>query len=405
MLSKVGQNIILLLILIFWVMPFGGLLLTSLRDSKHANETGFWRSLMTNEIGYNFKTKGSEELRPEGDKYIISGNLLAERNAVRQALAAKNGEPEPFAIVGRISAFGSGASKPRQAVPGTALTIRGGLLTVGEDSDYRWVFAEPYRKDGKTIGAIVAHPPVLGLRNYERAFQDGKIGSALLNSFIVTIPATIIPITLAAFVAYAFAWMRFAGRDLLFAATVALMVVPLQLAFIPVLSMYAGLAEWATALNRWLGQCQGQACDVDAKNFGGLWAAHTAFGLPLAIYLLRNYIVGLPRELLDSARVDGASHLQVFTKIVVPLSVPALAAFGIFQFLWVWNDLLVALILGPSNDLVLPIVIQKQIGTLKSELERLNASAFISMIVPLMVFLFLHKYFIRGLLAGSIKGG
>ena len=134
---------------------------------------------------------------------------------------------------------------------------------------------------------------------------------------------------------------------------------------------------------------------------------HTAFGLPLAIYLLRNYIVGLPKELLESARVDGANHLQVFVRLIVPLSVPALASFAIFQFLWVWNDLLVALYLGPTtdSDLVFPIRLQKQLGTFKDELHLLNASAVISMIVPVIVFLSMQRYFIRGLLAGSVKGG
>lgn len=405
MLRRAMANLTLMLIVLVWVVPFTGLLLTSLRDTKHANETGFWRSITTSEIGYSMKTSGKEAMVEKNGVYIISGNLFDEFNAAALALAAKTGDAAPFRVVGEIVAFGRGASKPREVLPGESITIREGELTVQGNGDYKWVFAEPYEKAGKTIGVIIAHPPALGLRNYIRAFMDNKMLSALVNSFIVTVPATIIPITIAAFAAYAFSWMRFPGRDLLFIATVALMVVPLQLAFIPVLSMYANLAEWATALNQWIGRCDNQSCEVDAKNFAGLWAAHTAFGLPLAIYLLRNYIVGLPRELLESARVDGASHLQIFVKIIVPLSVPALASFGIFQFLWVWNDLLVALILGPSNDLVLPIVIQKQIGTFKSELERLNASAFISMVVPLIVFLTLQRYFVRGLLAGSVKGG
>ena len=393
------------LMLAVWVLPFFGLLLTSLRDTKHANETGFWRGVTTNEIGYSFKTKGSEALAEQDGLFVIEGNLFAEYNSAALALTEERGEPPPFALAGRVVAFGPGASSPREAEAGGAVVIRGGALSLQADGAYRWVFPEPYEKGGKTIGVIVDHPPALGLRNYRRAFQDGKVTAALVNSFIVTVPATIVPITLAAFAAYAFSWMRFPGRDALFACVVALMVVPLQLAFIPVLSAYADIAGWASALGGALGLCEPEDCEVPAKTFPGLWAAHTAFGLPLAIYLLRNYIVSLPRELLESARVDGASHLQTFVKLVVPLSTPALASFAIFQFLWVWNDLLVALILGPSDDLVLPIVIQKQIGTFKSELERLNASAFISMIVPLVVFLSLQRYFVRGLLAGSVKGG
>lgn len=396
---------LLLVLVLIWTLPFAGLLLTSLRSTKHANETGFWTSFSTNEIGYSIKTKGKEALAQEDGKWIIRGNVFEERNAKDAALAADKGEPEPYKIEGKIVRFGPGASKPDVAGAGDTIDIRGGAFTLSENGDYEWVFNEEYTKSGKTIGVKVDHPPQFGLRNYVRAFIDGRITKSLINSFIVTIPATVIPITIAAFAAYAFSWLSFPGRDILLACVVALLVVPLQLAFIPVLSMYSNLASWASDLNASLGWCEGLECELPAKTFSGLWLAHTAFGLPLAIYLLRNYIAGLPKELLESARLDGASHLQIFVKLVLPLSLPALASYGIFQFLWVWNDLLVALILGPTNDLVLPIEIQKQIGTFKSELERLNASAFISMIVPLIVFLSMQRYFVRGLLAGSVKGG
>lgn len=395
----------LILIVAFWVVPFAGLLLTSLRPTKHANETGFWRSLVTNEIGYSMKTQGKDGLKQVDDKWVISGNIIEERNDFDADLANKKGEPETFKINGKIVKFGPGASKPDVATPGDTIDIRGGAFTLQENGDYDWVFNEEYTKSGKTIGVIVDHPPQFGLRNYVISFMDSRIPNALINSFIVTIPATLIPITLAAFAAYAFSWMRFPGRDAVLVVVLALLVVPLQLAFIPVLSMYADVAGWASALKQALGWCEGGGCETSAKSFGGLWIAHTAFGLPLAIYLLRNYIAGLPRELLEAARIDGATHFQIFVRLILPLSVPALASFGIFQFLWVWNDLLIALILGPTNDLVLPIEIQKQIGTFKSEIERLNASAFISMIVPLIVFLAMQKYFVRGLLAGSVKGG
>ena len=239
-------------------------------------------------------------------------------------------------------------------------------------------------------------------------FDNKNVPNALISSFIVTIPATIIPITIAAFAAYAFAWMQFPGRDWLFVIVVSLMVVPTQLAFLPILQGFSGIASWATALNQWVTDCElTDSCQVASKSFASLWITHTAFGLPLAIYLLRNYIVGLPKELLQSARIDGASHLQIFTRLIIPLSVPALASFSIFQFLWVWNDLIVALYIGPNNasDLVFPIRLQKQLGTFKDQLHLLNASAVISMIVPVLVFLSMQRYFIRGLLAGSVKGG
>ena len=189
---------------------------------------------------------------------------------------------------------------------------------------------------------------------------------------------------------------------------VSLMVVPTQLAFLPILQGFSGIASWAAALKAALTDCElTQSCAYPSKTFASLWITHTAFGLPLAIYLLRNYIVGLPRELLESARIDGANHIQIFTRLIVPLSVPALASFSIFQFLWVWNDLIVALYIGPNEntDLVFPIRLEKQLGTFKDQLHLLNASAVISMIVPVIVFLAMQRYFIRGLLAGSVKGG
>ena len=202
--------------------------------------------------------------------------------------------------------------------------------------------------------------------------------------------------------------MQFPGRDWLFIIVVSLMVVPTQLAFLPILQGFNGIATWATALKQWTTDCElTNTCQFPTKSFAGLWLTHTGFGLPLAIFLLRNYIVGLPRELLESAKIDGANHMQIFVKVVIPLSVPALASFSIFQFLWIWNDLLVAMFVGPSenDNIVFPILLERQLGTFGDQLHLLNASAVISMVVPVIVFLAMQKYFIRGLLAGSVKGG
>jgi alpha-glucoside transport system permease protein len=298
----------------------------------------------------------------------------------------------------------------RKLVPaGEVMDVRGGDFVFQENGDFTWTFAEETAPKPKKLDAFIDQDPVFGSDAYVEVLFDNKnVPNALISSFIVTIPATIIPITIAAFAAYAFAWMSFPGRDWLFVIVVSLMVVPTQLAFLPVLQGFSGIASWATQLNQWLTDCEvNDTCQVASKSFAGLWITHTAFGLPLAIYLLRNYIVGLPKELLQSARIDGANHLQIFTKLIVPLSVPALASFSIFQFLWVWNDLIVALYIGPNNaeDLVFPIRLQKQLGTFKDQLHLLNASAVISMIVPVIVFLSMQRYFIRGLLAGSVKGG
>jgi alpha-glucoside transport system permease protein len=228
-------------------------------------------------------------------------------------------------------------------------------------------------------------PGTWTLANYELVINSEGFMTAFLNSLIVTIPSTVIPITIAAFAAYAFAWIHFPFRGLLFALVVGLLVVPLQMSLIPILRLFGTLGLQGTFL--------------------GIWLVHTAFGLPLAIFLLYNYISQLPRDLFESAAIDGASHLQVFLRLVLPLSVPALAAFAIFQFLWVWNDLLVALVfLGTGEEeRVLPTALNVLIGNRGGQWYVLAAGAFMTMIVPLIVFLGLQRFFVRGILAGSVK--
>ena len=223
------------------------------------------------------------------------------------------------------------------------------------------------------------------LANYQNVIGSGGMGNAFLNSLIVTIPATVIPITIAAFAAYAFAWIPFRGRGILFTIVVGLLVVPIQMSLIPILKIYSGASLYGT--------------------FVGIWLAHTGFGLPLAIFLLYNFISQLPRDLFESASIDGATHLQTFIRIVLPLSIPALGAFAIFQFLWVWNDLLVALtFLGPATDLrVMPTALYALLGSRGGQWQLLTAGAFITMLLPLIVFLVLQRAFVRGILAGSVK--
>jgi alpha-glucoside transport system permease protein len=247
----------------------------------------------------------------------------------------------------------------------------------------------------------LAHPFDTGqwtLENYRLALDTGGFASAFLNSLAVAIPATVIPITIAAFAAYAFSWMDFRGRYLMFIAVVGLLVVPLQMALIPVLRLYN---QGAIIGNYYVFP------DLDLNGtFLGVWLAHTAFGLPLAIYLLRNYIGSLPSSIIESARIDGADHFTIFWRLIIPLSVPALAAFAIFQFLWVWNDLLVAYVfLGGSRETrVLTLALQGLIGREGENWHLLTAAAFISMALPLLVFFSLQKYFVRGLTAGAVKG-
>jgi alpha-glucoside transport system permease protein len=234
--------------------------------------------------------------------------------------------------------------------------------------------------------------------NYKSAVSAGGFGNAFLNSLAVSIPATVIPITIAAFAAYAFSWMDFRGRYAMFVAVVGLLVVPLQMALIPILRLYTRGAT--------LGGFQ-IFPDLDLNGtFLGVWLAHTAFGLPLATYLLRNYIGSLPSSIIESAKMDGADHFTIFWRLIVPLSVPALAAFAIFQFLWVWNDLLVALVfLGGTREVrVLTVALADLVGARGENWHLLTAAAFVSMSLPLAVFFSLQKYFVRGLTAGSVKG-
>jgi len=220
----------------------------------------------------------------------------------------------------------------------------------------------------------------------ERGQENINLSAAVLNSLTVTIPATVIPILIAAFAAYGFAWIQFPGRKVLFIGVVALLVVPLQISLIPILKDYIALDLSGTFL--------------------GIWLAHTGFGLPLAVYLLYNYISALPRDIMESAFIDGASHFTIFIRLILPLSLPALASFAIFQFLWVWNDLLVALVfLGASPEVeVLTQRLLGMLGTFGTDWHLLTAGAFVSMLFPLIVFFSLQRFFVRGLLAGSVKG-
>jgi len=406
MISRGLKHIVLALIVFIWVVPFVALVTTFLRSETASKTSGFWTAFTPTELGHRFGTHdGGEEF------VVLTGNIF-DRLSMDKDSFEVSGDVISVFFKGRVpdpNNEGETILKRRLVPVGEVMDVRGGEFVFQANGDFTWTFPEATAPRPKNLDVFINQDPVFGTDAFvEVLFEDENVPNALISSFIVTIPATIIPITIAAFAAYAFAWMSFPGRDWLFVIVVSLMVVPTQLAFLPILTGFSGIASWATQLNAWLTDCEAtNSCQVASKTFASLWITHTAFGLPLAIYLLRNYIVGLPKELLESARIDGANHLQIFTKMIVPLSVPALASFSIFQFLWVWNDLIVALYIGPnnSNDLVFPIRLQKQLGTFKDQLHLLNASAVISMVVPVIVFLSMQRYFIRGLLAGSVKGG
>ncbi|MEN8040513.1 MAG: carbohydrate ABC transporter permease [Actinomycetota bacterium] len=249
-------------------------------------------------------------------------------------------------------------------------------------------FREPkaIRADGWwTVVGEIFDSATWSLENYRVVLDEG-FSNAFANTLAVSIPSVVIPITIAAFAAYAFAWMHFPGRNLLFVIVVGLMVVPLQMALIPILRVYTAIGVTGT--------------------YPAVWLAHAGFGLPLAVYLLRNYMGSLPSSIIESATIDGADHFKIFAKLIVPLSVPVLASFAIFQFLWVWNDFLVALVfLGIDPEVrVLTVELADLAGRGEGALNLLPAAAFVTMILPLAVFFGLQRFFVRGLTAGSVKG-
>ena len=222
--------------------------------------------------------------------------------------------------------------------------------------------------------------------NYTTAIDKGGLGEAFVNSLAITLPATFIPVLVAAFAAYAFTFMEFPGRNVLFLAVVSLLVVPNYIAFVPILRIYGDFQL--------------------AGTFPAVWLAHIGFGMSLAIYILRNYMATLPKSLIESAKIDGASHFQTFFRLVLPMSVPALAAFAIFQFLWVWNDLLVALIfIGPGDNAPITVALRNNLmGQAGSGQHLITAGGFLSMVLPIAVFLLMQRFFVRGLTAGAVKG-
>ena len=229
---------------------------------------------------------------------------------------------------------------------------------------------------------ILASPSVATLENYRGILDNDAITSAILTTLWVSLGATILPIFIAALAAYAFAWLEFPGRDWLFLGVVALLVVPIQMALIPIFSLYNDLGIFDTII--------------------GLVLFHTAFGLPFAIFLLRNFFIGIPRDLLEAARIDGASEMRIFFRLILPLGLPAIASLAIFQFLWVWNDLLVALTFARDTQPI-TVAIFSQMRQFSANIELIAPAAFVSLAIPLVVFFAFQRYFVQGLLAGSVK--
>ena len=370
-------NISVVVLVALWLFPTLGLFVSSFRTSEQITSSGWWASLFPAEQTLQLRALDPDDNRIETDAgfFIVEGNVLT-------------GEYENV----DIDRWGTSSRAPDAYTTGDTADLGDGeTMTLNADGTYVWQGNEDQISGrGQRLFVLATLPPEFTTDNYRGVLltegNSEDMAKAFFNTLTVVIPATIIPILIAAFAAYALAWMNFPGRALLIATVVGLLVVPLQLALIPLLQFHNAIGI--------------------GKGYLGVWMAHTGFGLPLAIYLLRNYMVGLPRDIIENARVDGATEFQIFTKIILPLSFPALASFAIFQFLWTWNDLLVALVFlidSSGETTVMTKQIVELLGTRGGDWEILATSAFISIAVPLLVFFMMQKYLVRGLLAGSVK--
>lgn len=357
--SSLTVNAVLILICILWVVPTIGVFVTSFRDSQDIFTTGWWTVFPHRAYVDSGQIHVDPSVNVDGPMSIpgVSGQYTFEQ------LRAGVNTPD-----GRLLKW-FGNKRTRQ-------------INV---SSLQWVGFSAHLTN-KNYNDVLSSDNVsyLDANGNSIIRQGDNLIGAFLNSVAVAVPATIIPILIAAFAAYGFAWLNFPGRKFLFTVVVALLVVPLQIALVPIVQDYTKLDLNGTYL--------------------GIWLAHTGFGLPLAVYLLFNYISSLPRDILESAFIDGASNFTIFTRLILPLSIPALASFAIFQFLWVWNDYLVALVFLGSKNLVLTVTLANMVGEKGQDWQLLTSGAFISMILPLVVFFALQRYFVRGLLAGSVKG-
>ena len=372
---SIATNVAVIVMVLVWLIPTVGLLVSSFRDRDQISASGWWQAPFSVEL--TFRGRANTQATQDGDVFVITGNIF-EDPEVQEAFSAGTGT---------ITGFSTSARAPAEYPAGTIADLGADeSLVLNPDGTYEFCAPEAPGNRGQRLYFAANTPPQFTLANYRQVLTADNMDRAFINTLTVTVPATIIPILIAAFAAYALAWMDFPGRGWLIAAVVGLLVVPLQLALVPMLNFHNSVG---------IGQ-----------SFLGIWFAHTAFGMPLAVYLLRNYMVGLPRDIIESAKVDGATDFQVFTKIVLPLSLPAIAAFSIFQFLWTWNDLLVAKVFLPSNDeaKVMTVKIADDLlGSRGGDWGILATAAFVSIAVPLVVFFTMQRFLVRGLLAGSVK--
>jgi alpha-glucoside transport system permease protein len=390
LMNKVPANLAVFLLCLIWVLPTFGLLVTSFRPQQAVNTTGWWTVLDVSRTGESDFKNFCAGCHGDDGTAIAAVNLSDQETigAFRRSLLLQATFNQEFD--GQIHIPEADRPDPQQTADIlTYLRVTSGLeegLARFTTNNYEDVLVGYDARAGTYEQACEEEGPTATRTcNFlDDATATNAVFRAMLNSFAVAVPATILPILFAGFAAYALSWMDFNGRRALFALLVGLQIIPLQMVLVPIFRLYADVGLNGTFL--------------------GVWLFHTGFGLPYAIYLIRNFVGKLPSELFESAYLDGANHFRVFMRIVLPLSMPAIAALGIFQFLWVWNDLLVALIFLGNDAPVLTYALSQLVDSLGGGWHRMTAAAFISILVPVVVFLGFQRFFVRGLLAGSVKG-
>jgi len=373
--SSILSQLLLLIFVIIWIIPTFGLFISSLRDKDLLAISGWWTSLTTTEVNEIYRMSGMASQIQEEDYFIIKGKLF-ENNPGK-----------------KIQSFGITSKKINEFKIGEVAIFKDeSEVTIDENGNYLWKsLTEFTKKKGKRIFTTSLSPPLFTFDNYREVLFKEGIGRAFINTLAVALPSTLIPLIICSFFAYALTWMKFFGRDTLLAIIIASLVVPLQMSLIPILTIYNDF---------------GAVFGVAAKSYPGVWMAHTGFGLASTTFLLRNFLKSLPNEMMEAAKVDGASHYDIFLKIILPLSIPAFASIFILQFLWCWNDLLVGLVFLDQvpSEIILTAKLKELLGSRGENWEILTTGAFVSMTIPLFIFFALQRYFIRGLVAGSVKG-
>ena len=385
-LSRIPTHVIILLTMMIWIVPTLGLLITSFRRPQAINSSGWWTAFSVPPGSVTYTTYCS-------DCHGLDGTKIPHANLTDPALISQYPRSlQLLALLRQDVDGGTHMGDHPLPTPQEAADIAKYLRDLssgkaaGQFTTSNYVDALVGYRGRNTYASDCAagtQPPDLKC-NLSDLLNPRGMGRAFLNSLFVTIPATILPILFAAFAGYAFAWLDFKGRFVLFAVLVGLQVVPLQMTLVPISRIYAQLGLNGTFL--------------------GVWLFHTGFGLPYAIYLMRNFLGSLPSDLFEAAYIDGASPWTVFSRLALPLALPAIASLSIFQFLWVWNDLLVALVFLGGTTPVMTYQISNMVTSLGAGWHLLTAAAFLSMLLPMIVFFALQRYFVRGMLAGAVKG-